>query len=319
MSARGTATTSRGRRRAEPRGLGALHRRARDLGQGKVFVLGIGAVLAVGSTMVGLTWASNSKAPSVQVATSPLPSTVPGTCTVLTTGGRPIGMDVDRARTITMIAGVATQVDAVPVQAARAIDLALSDPKHYLPTVNQTLRLLAREDASEPSAESLALLEALSTPAALTCVFDENSEKAEKKGRNGLTPRAEAVRTGIVDAFGPRKTSGYGSSAAKDDAVEKAGRALEISVKKGSKVDRETGWVMAHWLVARGASYRLGDLTFDDHTWRPDSGWKAQPAPPKAADLPGDTAVDRAAQKAAQDAQQGRQRDSVLVRVEKGR
>lgn len=273
----------------------ALPHHARELGHGKVFVLGLGAAIAVGSTMVGLTWASGSNTEPPQVRTSPVPSTVPGTCTVLV-AGRAISMDVDRARTMTMVAGVATQVDAIPTQAARALDVAMSGETHYLPTVDQTLRLLARDDATPPSMESVAALEALRRPAALTCIVELDRVKVEKKGKNGLTPRADKVRTGIVDAFGKMKTTGYGEDADSDDADSKAGRALEFWPKDGRKVDRETGWVMANWLVARGFTYRLHTVTFDDHTWRPASGWRAQPPREDA-----------------------RQRDSVLVVVEKGR
>lgn len=270
----------------------AFPHHARELGHGKVFVLGLGAAIVVGSTMVGLTWASGSHTQTPQVRTSPVPSTVPGTCTVLL-AGRTISMDVDRARTMTMVAGVATQVEAVPAQAARALDAALSGQSNYLPTVDQTLRLLALDDATPPSKESRSALEALRRPAALTCIFKADTEKAEKKGRNGLTPRADKVRTGILDAFGKLKTTGYGKDADPGDAVAKAGRALEFWPKDATLVDRETGWVMANWLVARGSAYRLHTVTFDDHTWRPASGWRAQPT--------------------------ARQRDSVLVVVEKGR
>lgn len=209
-----------------------------------------------------------------------MPSTVPGSCTLMV-AGRAISMDVDRARTVTMVAGVATQVDAVPTQAARALDLALTDPANYLPTVNATLRLLARDDATAPTAESLAALAALAQPAALTCLFEADSAKAEKPGKSGLTPRAQAVRSGVIDAFGDWKTSNRSS-----------GRAVEVRVENGKKVDRATGWTMAGCLVARGASYRLEGVAFDDHAWQPASGWAPRPAPP---------------------------RESLLVAVEKGR
>lgn len=236
--------------------------------------------IAVGSTMVGLTWASGSKSPAQQVRSSPVPSTVPGSCS-LVVGGRAISMDVDRARTMTMVAGVATQVDAVPTQAARVLDVALTDPAHYLPTVDATLRLLARDDTTAPTEESLAALAAMAQPAALTCIFTGTGVKPEKKGKSGLTPRAESVRSGVVDAFGKVKTAGG-----------KSGRGVEILVSGGKATGRDTGWVMASWLVARGANYDLDNVEFDDHTWQPTSGWAPKPAPP---------------------------RESVLVVVEKGR
>lgn len=228
-------------------------------------MLGLGVAIAVGSAMVGLTWASGSKSPTAQVRTSPVPSTVPGSCS-LVVGGRAISMDVDRARTMTMVAGVATQVDAVPTQAARALDVALTDRAQYLPTVDQTLRLLARDDTTAPTEESLAALAAIGQPAALTCIFEAGAAKPETKGKSGLTPRAESVRRGVVDAFGSLETSGGNS-----------GRGVAIWVKNGKQVDRGTGWIVANWLVARGANYRLNNVAFDDHAWQPASGWAARP------------------------------------------
>lgn len=283
----------------------------------KVFALGIGIALAVGSTMVGLTWAGSSKPAEPIVATSPVPSTVPGTCT-LKVGDRPMTMDVDRARTVTMVAAVATQIDAVPVQVARALDVAVAGKSHYLPTVDQTLRLLAKEDATAPSEESLAVLESLTRPGALSCAFKATKAKTEKKGKNGLTPRADKVRLGLLDAFGSMKTSGYGKSAEKTDAVETAGRSVEIWPKNGKKVDRETGWVLANWLVARGSTYHVHTVTFDGHTWRPSTGWKAHPVP-AAEPPPEDPAAAKAAEKAAAEAAAARQPDSVRVVVEKNR
>ncbi len=305
--------------RVRARVIAAVPHRARDLGHGKVFAIGIAAAVAVGSTFVGLTWAGSDKTQTPVVRSSPVPSTVPGQCSILV-GDRPLIMDVDRARTITMVAGVATQVDAVPAQAARALDVALSGQPHYLPTVNQTLQLLARDDTKAPSAESLAVLDALTRPAALSCNFKVVHPKAEKKGKNGLIPRAEKVRSGVFDAFGRLKATGFGDTAAKDDGLEKAGRALEVWVKDGKKVDRQTGWVMANWLVARGASYRLNTVTFDSHSWKPSTGWRAQPqASPAANPAPADTSVAKAAKKAAAQAEAARQRESVLIVVDKGR
>jgi hypothetical protein len=283
----------------------------------KVFALGLGVAVAVGSTMVGLTWAGSSKPTEPIVRTSPVPSTIPGTCTILV-GDRPITMDVDRARTVTMVAGVATQIDAVPGQVARALDVALADKSHYLPTVDQTLRLLAKEDPAAPTEESLAVLASLTRPGSLSCTFKASKAKKEKKSKNGLTPRADKTRTGLVDAFGSMKISGYGKTADKTDATETAGRSLEIWPRNGKAVDRETGWVLANWLVARGSTYHLSAITFDSWTWRPSTGWTAIPAP-AVTTPPADAAAAKAAKQAAAQAAAARQPDSIRVVVEKGR
>lgn len=295
----------------------AVPRRIHPGAHPKVFALGIGAAIAVGSTMVGLTWAGSDDPQQPIVKSSPVPSTVPGTCTIGVVG-RPITMDVDRARTMTMVAAVATQIDAVPVQVARAMDVAVTGKSHYLPTVDQTLRLLAKEDTTAPSAESLAVFEALSRPGTVTCHFKAARTKVEKKDKNGLTPRASKVRTGVLDAFGTLRTTGFGKSADSDDAAQKSGRAVEVWPKNGKKVDRATGWVLANWLVARGSTYRLSVVTFDSWTWRAATGWSEQPAPAPI-DPNADAAAVKAAKKAAAQAEAARQSDSVLAVVEKGR
>jgi hypothetical protein len=33
--------------------------------------------------------------------------------------------------------------------------------------------------------------------------------------------------------------------------------------------------VLAHWLTARGADYKLDTIAYDDHVWSPLTGWRA--------------------------------------------
>lgn len=34
------------------------------------------------------------------------------------------------------------------------------------------------------------------------------------------------------------------------------------------------GWVLAHWLTARGADYKLTTIAYADRVWAPRAGWQ---------------------------------------------
>jgi hypothetical protein len=248
-----------------------------------MFGIGLAVLVGAGASTVGVTWASlHGAGPSKPVAdTSPIASTVPGICTLLV-AERAHTMDVDRARTLTMIAGVGTQVGAIPQEAARAVDIAMSNPAKYLPSVNDALTLLAGDDTATPSATSLAEVEALSRPAAMSCLFDPEAVPVEKKGADGLTPRAETVKSSVLDAFGKLQMTSAGRTAPSGDAAQAAGIGLTVSLAPIDDTKRATGWVLANWLVAHGSAYRLDRVSFDDHRWQPSDGWRVNPPLPTA-------------------------------------
>ena len=209
-----------------------------------------------------------------------MPSTAPGDCTLLV-DGRAHQMDVDRARTLTMISAVGAQVKAIPAQTARAFDLALGGPTHYLPTVTAALQLLARDDTTAPSPISLAEVSALNVPGSLSCTFTAMTVKAQPRGANGLTPRADAVRANLADAFGKLAIGGFGKGAHPEDAAGAVGRALDVAVG-ATPASQNLGWQVANWLVARGSAYVLSGISYDDHTWTPAGGWSETVVPSTA-------------------------------------
>jgi hypothetical protein len=238
--------------------------------------------------MVGLTWAGSDGDPRSPVMdASPVPSTAPGDCTLLV-DGRAHRMDVDRARTLTMIAAVGAQVKAVPAQVARAFDVAVAGPTQYLPTVTAALQLLAKDDTTAPTATGLAEVSALTMPGALSCTFAPAPVKAQPRLANGLTPRADAVRANLTDAFGKLPIGGFGKGSHPEDAAGAVGRSLDIAVA-ADPAGRRLGWTVANWLVARGSAFAISTILFDDHTWSPGTGWTdlavpaAQPSPGVAA------------------------------------
>ncbi len=222
----------------------------------------------------GAAGATNAAAPSAAV-----PNTVadavalpPVNTCALMVGGLSQGMSLTEARTLTQIAAVGWQVKAPEEMVARVLDVAAAKP-NQTPTVTDALDLFTREDSAAPSAEALAELRALTEPGGLTCVFDSPTARVESKGRSGLTPRTEAMRQGVIDAFGRLTMSGYGGKAPKN-SPEAAGRALNVAVPETTLPGPGAGWVLAHWLTARGADYKLAAVAYADRVWAPSSGWR---------------------------------------------
>jgi hypothetical protein len=259
---------------------------------GRVFVLGATGMAATVLVAGGLTWASQSRDAEPAVLTaSPQASAEaatrvrPGECAIVV-GGRPVVVGVHRARTITMVAAVGQQVRSPDIQTARAIDAA---DVRKTPKVTEALGLLARAYPQEASAAANDQLAALTTPGSLTCPVEVPKKlKKEKAGESGLTPRAAALRTAMLDAFGKLSTGGYGKTAKSGDKAALAGRALDVTLAPVSDAARTRGWTLAHWLVAGAAQHHVVSVTYDGWTWSADSGtgWRPLPAPLREASDP---------------------------------
>jgi hypothetical protein len=138
--------------------------------------------------------------------------------------------------------------------------------------VNTALTMLAQDDAVAATPTSLAEVAAVGQPGALSCTFAPVQVPPQHKGSDGLTPRADAVRSNVLDVFGKLQVAGSPAAAAP------AAIALTVSLAPINASKLATGWVLANWLVARGSTYGLGGISFDAHTWRPVNGWNAIPA-----------------------------------------
>ena len=187
------------------------------------------------------------------------------------------------ARTLTQVAAVGWQVKAPEEMVARVLDVATAKPGRS-PSVTDALDLFTREDSMAPSADSVAELRAINQPGGLTCVFPAPAASTETRGKSGLTPRATTMRQAIVDAFGRLAMSSY-SPKAKDNPAGAAGRALSVTVPAASSPEANAGWVLAHWLMARGADLKLDTVAYGDQVWSPTAGWRttipgAAPASP---------------------------------------
>lgn len=214
---------------------------------------------------------TGSEAGVVTAASAPTPAALPAanTCALQLQDG-PRAMSLTEARTLTQIAAVGWQVKAPEEMIARVLDVAAAKP-NQTPSVTDALDLFTREDATVPTAEAVADLRALAEPGALTCVLEVPPVAAEGKNRSGLTPRAEVVRQGVIDAFGRLTMSGYGAKAARN-SPEAAGRALNVAIPDVPAPG--AGWILAHWLTARGADYKLATVAYGDRVWAPRTGWQ---------------------------------------------
>jgi len=215
-------------------------------------------------------------------ATGPAALPAANNC-ALNVGGTSRAITAADARTLTQIAAVGWQVKAPAEMVARVLDVATAEPGRP-PSVTDALDLFTREDSTVPTASSVAEIRALTEPGGLTCVFPAPAGGTEPRGKSGLTPRADTLRRGIVDAFGQLTMSSF-SPKAKNNPAGAAGRALSVSVPAVSSPEAGTGWVLAHWLTARGADFKLDTVAYGDRVWSPVAGWTTA-APGSAAAAP---------------------------------
>jgi len=123
--------------------------------------------------------------------------------------------------------------------------------------------------------------------AAFSCTVNTESLAAESMGRNGLTPRAEAVRRDLAATFGKLSTGGYQPGGVTTGHMEGSahyeGRAVDIFVKPISTANTVKGWALAQYLVARAELLGIRTIIFSDKIWtsggRSDSGWRDYTAP----------------------------------------
>jgi hypothetical protein len=118
--------------------------------------------------------------------------------------------------------------------------------------------------------------------AAFTCTVDAAPSDAQDVGRNGLTPRADAVRRDVAQAFGPLPTGGFQPGGVNTGHMEGSahyeGRAVDIFFRPISQENKRRGWAVAHYLVANAERLDIAHVIFDDRIWTAGSlseeGWR---------------------------------------------
>ena len=127
---------------------------------------------------------------------------------------------------------------------------------------------------------------------AFSCTIDTESADAQTMGRNGLTPRADAVRRDLLLTFGTLSTGGYAPGGIRSGHMEGSahyeGRAVDVFVRPVSTASTTKGWAMAQYLVARAQLLNIQTVIFSDKIWtaggRSDSGWRDYTPPERSGD-----------------------------------
>jgi len=126
----------------------------------------------------------------------------------------------------------------------------------------------------------------------LSCTVNTGSVPKQAIGRNGLTPRADAVRKDLIRTFGKLSTGGYEPGGVSTGHMEGSahydGRAVDVFVRPISTANTTRGWAMAQYLVARADLLHIKTVIFSDKIWtaggRSDSGWRDYTPPERSGD-----------------------------------
>ena len=140
----------------------------------------------------------------------------------------------------------------------------------------------AYEDHAE---DARAIASALTgySPAGFTCVVRHSDEPADEEiVRNGLTPRANAVRRDLERAFGDLALGGFApggiSTGHMEGSAHYDGRALDVFVRPVNEENNRQGWAIAQYLVAHADRLFVDHVIFDDRIWsagaRSERGWR---------------------------------------------
>ena len=98
---------------------------------------------------------------------------------------------------------------------------------------------------------------------------------------NGLTTRAERVRTDLLARFGDLALGGYAPggvhSGHMPGSAHYEGRAVDVFFRPGDAANQTRGWALAQYLVAHASRFAVQTVIFDDQIWSADraaDGWR---------------------------------------------
>jgi hypothetical protein len=235
-------------------------------------------VLVVGLTAYALTRTPAGRALGIE--TSP-------PCT-LTVGETTLEWSTAQAMTATTVAGVGTRIGASVNGVAAAVARSLS-PEPLQPVTAETARATYRAlpDVASPDGSAVQVAQALLGYAggALTCVQPLTDAIAglprEDPGELGLTPRADAVRLAMREAFGKQILGGFEPRGVDtghiDGSAHYEGRAIDIFFRPVSTENTRLGWQQAIWAVAHADRFDVATVIFDRQVWtasRSLQGWR---------------------------------------------
>jgi hypothetical protein len=118
---------------------------------------------------------------------------------------------------------------------------------------------------------------------AVTCrVTGISATDTPKEAPLGLTPRAQALRAEVRDAFGDVPAGGFGPEEAlagrSPDGEHSLGRAIDFFFRPHEDSDQaRAGWRLANWSVANAERLGIRTVIYRDRIWtarRSAQGWR---------------------------------------------
>ena len=252
-----------------------------------VVTIGV-AVVLVAAGFVALT--RTPLGPLVGLGTAP-------PCT-LDVGSDELDWSAQEAMTATTVTAVGVRIGATENGVAAAVGRALEPERDSAlspATARQIYRLLP--DVAHPDPPELAVARALlgQRGGALTCVvaLAGDDVPVQRLGPTGLTPRAEAVRGALRDAFGRQTLGGFAPGGVSGGHVEGSahyeGRAIDVFFRPVTAANTRAGWTVAEWAVAHAEPLDLDTVIFDRMIWSSDKsalGWRRYRYPGGTTDNP---------------------------------
>jgi hypothetical protein len=125
------------------------------------------------------------------------------------------------------------------------------------------------------------------SPAGFYCVVRHDDAEVEDMRRNGLTPRAAAVRRDLRRTFGPLPMGGFQPGGVTSGHMEGSahydGRAIDVFFRPVDPDNRRHGWAVAQYLVGRAEALGIQTVIYDDRIWtaglRSEEGWREYDEP----------------------------------------
>jgi hypothetical protein len=117
--------------------------------------------------------------------------------------------------------------------------------------------------------------------AAFSCRVRSVDAAVETPTASGLTPRAQAVRTDLVNTFGRQPMGGFAPGGVNNGHIAGSahydGRAIDVLFRPVTVDQQRRGWATAQYLVANAERLRVATVIYDDRIWsarRSADGWR---------------------------------------------
>jgi hypothetical protein len=170
---------------------------------------------------------------------------------------------------------------------AEAVTIALA-PRERVRGISATdLVRRAAPELSPADAATVAQAVTGQRHAALFCRHGgAGSSEPDGLDDNGLTARAERVRTDVLSRFGDLPLGGYAPGGVHTGhmpgSAHYEGRAVDIFFRPINAANSTRGWALAQYLVANASRLAIETVIFDDQIWtasRGPDGWRRYVVP----------------------------------------